>query len=220
MVKYRGLMFLFHHKFWQSLRKLKSGFCTDHKTDKSAPKAAQCPTAMTGSFLPALPRQAIPAAHGDNCLTQWDDPQPFGSLCQSFLALNLTILHKANPETSRSVIKSVANYFLFVARQVKEDANQAVLIPKGVLRINQNPEASHTGDFSWNWEQEPTKKTSRTELLIEKGHFFSTLPSPTLYLSCNDSAGRNQVSEGKHSGPEIRSMPKIGEPESTWAAQA
>lgn len=99
-------------KFRQSLSKLnpvKSGFCTDSNTDKSAPKQAQWSTAMTGSFLPALPRQAIPAGRGDNCLTWWDDPQPFGSLCQCFLALNLIILHKANPETRRSVSHQICS---------------------------------------------------------------------------------------------------------------
>lgn len=99
-------------KFQQSLSKLnplKSGFCTDYNTDESTPKQAQWPTAMTGSFLPAWPRQAIPAGRGDNCLMKWDNPQPSGSLCQCFLALNLIILHKANPGTRRSANHQIAS---------------------------------------------------------------------------------------------------------------
>lgn len=143
--------------------------------------------------------------------------QPSDNLCQCFPALRLIILYKANPETRKSIIKFVANYFLFIAKQVKEDATQAVSIPKEVLRINQDPEAEapHTGllrDFSWNWEQEPIKKIPRTELFIEKGHFFSILPSPIQYQwARNDTAGRNQVSEKKHSEqyiPEVAGMCK------------
>lgn len=124
----------------------------------------------------------------------------------------------------RSVCHQICSKpFSFIARQIKGDTNQAVLIPKGVLRINQALKLLTLG--SWGPQLElgtgTHQENTRAEVFTEKGHFFSTLPSPTQYQwTCSDSAGRNQVSEGKHSESEIRSMPKIGESERTWTAQA
>lgn len=103
--------------------------------------------------------------------------QPFGNLHQCFQALRLIILYKTNPGT-RSVHDQIWSK-LFFLQQERPRKKQFKLYQfcKVVLRINQDPEAEapHTGllgDFSWNWEQEPTKKISRTKPFRQNGHFF------------------------------------------------
>lgn len=49
-------------------------------------------------------------------------------------------IKQTQKQDGRSVIKFVPNCFLIIAGEVKEDAIQAVPIPKEMVRIKQDPE--------------------------------------------------------------------------------
>lgn len=205
MVKYRGLMPLLHHK--RRNRKTPTKFVqTESIQWRVDPALAVKQIEMPQNKL-SVPQQWLAAFS----LPSQDKPSllvtatsrsgmthSHSVACHKpFLALNLIILHKANPKTRGQISHQICSKLFSFNSKTSQGRCKPCWFLKGCWELTRTLKLP-TLSFSWKWEQEPTKKTSRAELFIEKEHFFSTLSSPTQYQwTSNDSAGMNQVSEGK-----------------------
>lgn len=140
-----------------------------------------------------------------------------------FLALNLIILHKANPETRRQISHQICSKLFSFYSKTSQRRCKSCWFLKGCWELTRTLKLPTLS--SWGLQLKVgtgthQENTQNRVIYRKRAFLFNSVQPHTVSVNMQWQGWNESGLWREDSGSEIRSMPKIGESESTWTAQA